>query len=406
MYFISGSVFSRLTPRSNSRVQTRSALRSLAINSIQPLESAGSENSKSTLDSAERIRIAVVAGSLDIVGGQEVQARLLCERLRREGCRVDFIAINPAFPRGLKWLKRARYLRTIANEALYVPSLYRLQHVDVVHVFSASYWSFLLAPVPAILAAKKFGKRVILNYHSGEAADHLERWGSFVHPWLKLVDELVVPSEYLRKVFAHHGYQARVIPNVVDLSHFHFRERTPLRPRLVSTRNLEPIYRVDNTIRAFALLKPRYPDMTLTIAGSGSEAERLRRLAAPFTDESIRFLGRVEPSRISAVYDEADIFVNSSIVDNQPLSVLEAAATGTPIVSTATGGITDMVRNGETGCIISPDDPQAMADAVEHLLKDPEWAATMAREARKELEKHVWRNVRSQWLAVYQPNLA
>jgi L-malate glycosyltransferase len=351
-------------------------------------------------------RIAVVAGSLDIVGGQEVQARILCEELRGQGYTVSFIPINPAFPRGLKWLKQLPYLRTVINELIYIPTLYGFRDADVVHIFSASYWSFLLAPLPALLAAKALGKRTILNYHSGEASDHLARWGALVHPWLKLADEIVVPSGYLARVFARYGYHARVIPNVVHLSHFHFRERRPLHPRLVSTRNLEPIYRVDNTIRAFTLLKSRYPDLTLTIAGSGSEAERLRRLAAPFTDESIRFLGRVEPSRISAVYDNADIFVNSSIVDNQPLSVLEAFASGLPVVSTPTGGIADMVRDGETGCIVAPDDPRTMADAVAILLEQPERAAIMARQAYKEVEKHTWRNVRLQWLEIYGCGLA
>src|SRR5204863_5448740 len=114
--------------------------------------------------------------------------------LCHEGYRVDFIPINPPFPPGLRGLRRVPYLRTVVNECIYIPSLWRLRHADVVHLFSAAYWSFMLAPVPAILAAKVFGKRVILNYHSGEADDHLRRWGALVHPWLKLVDEIVVPS--------------------------------------------------------------------------------------------------------------------------------------------------------------------------------------------------------------------
>lgn len=357
-------------------------------------------------EASRRLRIAVVAGSLDIVGGQEVQARILCEQLRREGYTVTFIPINPAFPHGLKPLKRLPYLRTVVNELFYIPSLYGFRDADVVHIFSASYWSFLLAPLPALLAAKTLGKRTILNYHSGEAGDHLARWGALVHPWLKLADEIVVPSEYLARIFARYGYHARVIRNVVDTSRFRFRERRPLRPRLVSTRNLEAIYRVDNTIRAFALLKERYPDLTLTIAGSGSEAKRLSGLAGSFLGESIRFLGRVEPSCIAAVYDDADIFVNSSIVDNQPLSILEAFASGLPVVSTPTGGIADMVRDGETGSLVAPDDPQAMASAVAALLEQPERAAIMARRAQNELEKHSWRNIRAEWQETYRQNLA
>ena len=350
--------------------------------------------------SARRMRIALVAGSLDIVGGQEVQANLLCDRFRREGYGLDFVPINPRFPRGARWLRRLPYLRTVVNEALYIPTLVRLRRADVVHVFSASYWSFLLAPAPAMLAAKIFGKRAVLNYHSGEAEDHLSRWGILVHPFLKLADEIAVPSDYLREVFARHGYRARVIRNVVDASRFRFRERKPLRPRLVSTRNLEPIYGVDNTLRAFALLRARHPEATLTIAGSGSEEQRLRRLAAPFAG-AVRFVGQVEPASMPRVYDDGDIFVNSSIVDNQPLSVLEAFAAGLPVVSTATGEITSMVREGDTGSIIQAGNPAAMVEAISRLLNHPESALSMARRARAEVEKYNWPAARREWIAAY-----
>ena len=353
-----------------------------------------------------RPRIAVIAPSMEIPGGQAVQARALVGGLRREGYEVRFIATNPRFFPGLRWLRRYPYARTVLNEALYLSSLLDLRRGDVAHVFSASYWSFLLAPVPAILMARRFGKRIVLNYHSGEAEDHLTRWGMFVHRWLRLVDEIVVPSECLRGVFARHGYRARVIPNVVDTSRFRYRERAFRQPRLLSARNLEPHYRVDDTVEAFALVKTQYPEATLTIAGSGSEERRLRRMAASIGLDGIRFVGRVDPAAMPGLYDEADIFVNSSVIDNQPVSVLEAFAAGLPVVSTATGDIAAMVRDGETGLTIPPGDPGAMAKAVASLLEDPERALAISRCARREVEKHTWSHVRDLWAAAYSGGAA
>ena len=344
-------------------------------------------------------RIALVAASLEILGGQGVQAHALTEGLHKEGYAVSFIPINPAFPPGLRWLRRYPYIRTLLNQTFYLPSLLALGRVEVVHIFSASYWSFLLAPAPAVLMARFLGKRVVLNYHSGEAEDHLARWGILVHPWLRWVDEIVVPSEYLRQVFARHGYQARVIQNVVDTSRFAYRERAPLRPRLLSTRNFEPHYRVDTTLQAFALLRARYPQATLTLAGYGSEERRLRRLAAG--TDGIRFVGRIDPRAIPDLYDAADIFVNASAVDNQPVSVLEAFAAGLPVVSTATGDIANMVRDGETGCIVPRDDPAAIATAVIGLLENPARVLCVTRQARQEAEKYTWSHVREAWAAVY-----
>lgn len=347
------------------------------------------------------LRIALVAPSLELLGGQGIQACALAGALRKDGHEVEFIPINPPFPSRLRWLRRYPYVRTLLNEALYLPSLLRLRSAHVVHVFSASYWSFLLGPVPVILAARMLGKRIVLNYRSGEADDHLTRWGILVHPWLSLVDEIVVPSEYLRAIFARHGCRARVIRNVVDTSSFCYRERTSLSPRLLSARNLEPHYRVDNTIEAFALLKSRYPAATLTVAGSGSEEGRLRRLAASLGTGGICFMGQIERRAIPRLYADADIFVNSSVVDNQPGSVLEAFAAGLPVVSTPTGDITAMVRDGETGLLVPPDDPAAMAKAVTVLLEDPERALAITRRARQQVEGYTWAKVREEWANVY-----
>jgi glycosyltransferase involved in cell wall biosynthesis len=254
--------------------------------------------------------------------------------------------------------------------------------------------------------ARSLGKRIILNYHSGEADDHLDRWGLFIHPWLKLVDEIVVPSEYLQNVFARYGYQARVIQNVVDTSRFRYRERVPLQPRLLSTRNLEPHYRVDNTIEAFAILKTQYPEATLTIAGSGSEESTLRRLATSLGTSGIRFTGHVERLDVPALYESADILVNSSVIDNQPISVLEAFATGLLVVSTGTGGIATMVRDGETGLTVPAGDPPAMAKAIIRLLDDSQRALAMSRRARREVQRHTWSEVSRQWAAVYEGRAA
>jgi len=347
------------------------------------------------------MKIALVAPSLAILGGQGVQADTLARLLEGEGYAIDFIPINPSFPRGLKWLRRVPFARTLLNEALYVWSLRRVRRCEVVHIFTASYWSFLLTAAPAILAARLCGKRMVLNYHSGEADDHLTRWGVWVHPWLRNGGALVVPSEYLRAIFARHGHPARVVPNALSLTSFAFRERRPLSPRLLSTRNLEPHYGVDDVIEAFALVRRRWPEATLEIAGTGSEEGRLHALARARCPQGVRFLGRVEPARVPALYERCDIYVNGSLIDNQPLSLLEAFAAGMPVVSTPTGDIAAMIESGESGLLVPARSPAAIAAAIERLLGDPDGAARMARRARERVETHAWPQVKQGWAQVY-----
>ena len=351
-------------------------------------------------------RIVIVAPSLDIPGGQGVQAEALRTHLMREGYDVTLLPINPRFPRGLRFLRRYRYVRTVVNQLLFLPSLVRLRHADVAHIFSASYGSFLLASAPALCVARLLRKRTLLHYHSGEAQDHLSRWGMRVHPWLRLADEIVVASEYLRAIFGRHGYQARVVRNVVALECFRYRKREPLRPRLVCTRNFEPRYGVDVLIRAFALVHARFPDSTLLLAGYGSEGERLRRLAEAVAPGSIRFLGRVERLRAADVYDRADIFVNAALIDNQPVSVLEAFAAGLPVVSSAVGDLREMLERGSSGCLVPPGDAPAIAAAVVRLLEDPQPARAMSRRARARAVQYSWNSVRQQWMSLYDRSAA
>jgi glycosyltransferase involved in cell wall biosynthesis len=346
-------------------------------------------------------RVAIVAASMDILGGQGVQAHALVSALRRDGWPVTFIPIDARLRRELEWIRRVPGLRTIVNQTLYVPSLIRLSEVDIVHVFSASYWSFLLAPMPAMLIGRGAGKRVVLHYHSGEADDHLTRWGALVHPWLRLAHEIVVPSEYLRQVFARHGYDATVVENVVDLRRFEYRDRQPLRARVLSTRNLEAYYRIDLVIEAFARFRDSVPDATLTIAGYGRQEPMLRALASRVAADAIRFVGRIEPDAMPRLYAEHDIYVNASEVDNQPVSILEAMASGLPLVSTAAGDIPFMVRDGETALLVPPGNGAAIADAIGVVWRESAAARERARRAASDVARFTWPAVRDRWADVY-----
>lgn len=346
-------------------------------------------------------RIALIAPSMRTVGGQALHALTLTGQLRAEGYDVDLVPIDPPFPKALAWLRRMPYARTVVNQCLYLPSLLRLRRADVVHASSASYWSFLLAPVPAVLAGRLFRKPVLLNYHSGEAADHLAHWGARVHPWLRLVDEIVVPSEYLRRVFAAYGYRARVIHNTVDTGLFRYRVRSPLQPRFVSTRCFEWYYGVEQTILAFALIKTLYPGATLLLAGTGSQEGELRKLISALNVSGVHLLGRVTAEAMPSLLDRCDIFLNSSLIDNQPLSLLEAAAAGLPIVSTGTGDIENMIEDGVSGMLVGERDPAAMARAARYLLTHPGLARTMAARAHDRLDRFSWSRVRGQWSELY-----
>lgn len=353
--------------------------------------------------STKRLRVLIVAPSFDILGGQSVQAARLSEKLAAEpSLEVGFLPINPRLPGVLHQLQKIKFLRTVLTSIVYVLSLLlRVYKYDVMHVFSASYFSFILAPTPAILVGKLYGRKVLLNYHSGEAEDHLKRWRRTAIPTLHLVDSIVVPSEYLVRVFAEFGLRAHAIYNLIDTERFRFRDRIPLRPVFLSNRNLESHYAVDRVLRAFSIIREQIPDATLTVVGDGSQRRALQTLAQELNLKNITFVGQVEPAAIADVYDAADIYLNGSEIDNQPLSILEAFSCGLPIVTTDAGGIPDMVKDGKTGMVVPRGDYAGMAERALSLLSDPALAKQMIEQGRPECMKYSWQAVREAWLNTY-----
>ena len=358
----------------------------------------------SRAERSRRLRVCVVAPSLDILGGQAVQADRLVARLRRDGdIDVDLLPINPRLPGPLGLLQRIKYVRTIVTSIAYVALLLRrLGRYDVVHIFSASYLSFLLAPTPAVIVGRLFGRRVVLNYHSGEAEDHLRRSGRTVALVLRMVDALVVPSRYLVDVFAHFGHRAVEVNNFVDVERYLVAPRTLKPPTFLSNRNLERHYGVDVVLRAFARIQTILPDARLVVAGQGRELEALRTLARELGVRHVEFRGRVAPEEMPALYAAADVFLNASLIDNMPLSLLEAAAARVPIVSSDAGGIPYMVAHEETALLVPRGDASALALAALRVVGDRALAARLVAGARRALEaEYIWPVVRARWIEVY-----
>jgi len=350
-----------------------------------------------------KLRVAIVAPSLRILGGQAVQAdRLL--RAWRNDPDVDawLVPVNPTPSQALEWVTRVKYLRTIVTELTYGPQLLRqLAQADIVHVFSASYSSFLLAPLPALIVARLLGRPVILNYRSGEARDHLRR--SAIARWaISRADCNIVPSRFLVDVFRTFGIDATVIPNIVDLEHFRYHVRDPLRPRLVSTRNFDAHYNVACTIRAFRLVQNRWPEARLTLVGGGPQEQPLRALVDRLELRHVTFAGRVMPDEIADFYAAADIFIQSPVVDNMPTSVIEAYASGLPVVSTEAGGVPAILTHGKHGLLAPLDDHQRLAAHVLTLLDSPAYARHLAENGYAFARTCTWLAVREQWLNAYR----
>src|SRR5579859_6559535 len=153
-------------------------------------DSVGKRNEPKALP----IRVLLIAPSLNIVGGQSKQADQLLRCLANEtSVQVRFMAVNPRLPSALSM----KYVRTLITLVLYLARLaMEIRRAEVLHIFTPGYLSFYLAPFPALLLARLLGKKTILNYHDGRAADHLEHW-HLARFLMRMASVIVVPSQYL-----------------------------------------------------------------------------------------------------------------------------------------------------------------------------------------------------------------
>ena len=349
------------------------------------------------------IRVLLFAPSLEILGGQAVQAERLVRELRRDpSLFIEFQPINPKLPTLLRWLQNIKYIRTISTFLYYVPLvLLRVPRYDVIHIFSASYWSYTLWSLTPLLIGRLFGKKTIINYRSGEADDHLTNWRTAI-PTLKLAHEIVAPSGYLVDVFARYGLKIRSISNILDSEPFIYRKRRKLRPVFLTNRILEPLYNVGCVLRAFHIVQKKYPDASLTIAHDGICRPELEKLADELGLRNTRFIGRVPHAQVPELYNSADIYLTSPDLDCMPGSILECFASGLPVVATKAGGIPYILKDGETGLLVNCNDHEAMAQCCLRLLEDEELVERLTDRAYNEISRYEGDAVRQHWSGLYR----
>jgi glycosyltransferase involved in cell wall biosynthesis len=337
-------------------------------------------------------------------GGMGVQCEQLLQRLRAAG--VDAHLLRSNAPYRPAWAGRLPVLRALARLLPYLWQAWRLcGRVRLLHVMANSGWAWHLFVLPVLLMARWRGVPVIINYHGGLADQFLSQGPAHVRRMLGWAALRVTPSVFLQRVFAAHGLSAEVVPNGIDLGRF---SPGPPRdfgdaPHLLVARNLEPVYDNATALRAFALVRERFKNARLTIAGSGPERERLQALAAELgLQGAVAFAGRVENARMGALYAQADCMLNPSTVDNAPISILEAFASGLPVVSTDVGGIPDMVQHELNGLLVPAFDAERMAAAAIRMLADAGLAGRLREAGLLTARACAWEPVTAQWLTTYQ----
>lgn len=283
-----------------------------------------------------------------------------------------------------------------------VTTMRHVRRASVAHIPVFSGRAFVWADVASRLIAAA-GTPLVLSLHGGNLPILARRRPDAVRRLLDRAAIVVAPSEYLRQELASLRKDIRLMPNPVELRHYPFVESNVERKRLIWLRAFQTIYNPTLAPRMLAILCERHPDVHLTMVGATLDETRIatERVAEDLgVRDRITFLGAVPKTQVARHLRDADVFINTTNVDNMPVSVIEAMALGLPIVSTNVGGIPHLLSDGTDALLVPPDDPRAFADAVSRLFTAPAMAATLARAARAKVEPFDWRIMLERWEAL------
>ena len=216
----------------------------------------------------------------------------------------------------------------------------------------------------------------------------------------------VAPSLYIKSVFQQAGFpNVKLVPNSISLSKYRFKRRREFRPKLLWVRAFAEIYNPMLALKVLQNILSKHPNAELCMVGpqkddSWKECIRYSKLHRL----PVRFTGRLSREEWTTLSGDYDIFINTTNVDNVPVSIIEAMALGLPVISTNVGGLPYLISADIDGMLVPPNEPGRMATAVQNVLENPQRALERTLTARQKVEAFDWERVKLLWKEILSSN--
>jgi glycosyltransferase involved in cell wall biosynthesis len=363
------------------------------------------------------VRIAVFCPSFGQIGGIETKARILIEAFRARGHSVSVLArgepgasthegnvpvvrvpYHQLPRRGRHLARQLRFARELPAAALGLRRAVHEARTDAVLSLAISAY----APYAIALAG---AAPVVLSLESGGPAftrhPRVMRWA------LRRATRVVAVASSLARAAA--ALAPDIAPRLTVIPNGVYPERFATgpafshpRPYLLAVARLSREKGIDVLLEALASLGPGAGTPDLLVAGDGPERESLLARSKQLRlDARVHFLGTVDAAELPPLYRGAALVVCPSRWEGLPLVCLEAMASGRAVVATAVDGTPDAVADGESGVLVPPENPGALARAVESLLRMPARCERLGtRGAELVRERFTWASIADRYLAV------
>jgi glycosyltransferase involved in cell wall biosynthesis len=272
----------------------------------------------------------------------------------------------------------------------------RSAHYILIDTYSTTnfYYALIISQ-----CCRLFGFRYIPILHGGDLPKRLDSNPKLSDLIFKYSEVNISPSNYFIHKFKLKGYtNIKYIPNAIELEHYTYQNREIKTIKILWVRSFSAMYNPEQAVLVLEqLLKMNY-EATLTMIGpdaDGSLAE-VKNLARAKGLE-VHFTGKLTKLEWIALSKDCNVFINTTNIDNTPVSVIEAMALGLPVVSTNVGGIPFLINDQTEGLLVEPKDVSAMANAIIKLKSDDNLRIELVTNARSKVEKFDWQAVKLKW---------
>jgi len=269
--------------------------------------------------------------------------------------------------------------------------------VIIIDVFSTKAFIFAAG---IIMIAKIYNIPYIPVFRGGNLGERYRQYPKVFHFLFNGADTIICPSVYLKNYFQEFPFNMQIIPNYIDLGRYKFKERSSIKPKLLWVRSIHSIYNPAMAISVLGAVLKRYPEAQLCMVGPTKD-DSIKVVQNMITSLKVKskvtITGQMSKVEWIALARNYDIFINTTNIDNNPVSLLEAMALGLPIVSTNAGGIPYLIENKITGLLVKPKDVDAMVDSIFNLLDGKINGQIIARNARDKVSEFDKMNIIKFW---------
>jgi len=258
----------------------------------------------------------------------------------------------------------------------------------------AFYYAYFTSQIARII-----DKKYIMILRGGNLPNRLKKSPKLSNSVFKNSYRNIAPSNYLKSEFEAKGFEVQFIPNILEIENYEYKFRNNLKPKILWVRAFAEIYNPTLAIEVLKSLKIDYPEIKLCMIGPVKESvifKKTEELVAKYNlQKNIEFTGVLPKEKWIKKSEDFDIFINTTNVDNTPVSVMEAMALGLPVVSTNVGGIPYLLDNGKDALLVKPKNTKAMANAINNILDGN--FQDLSKNARIKAESFSWEFVGVDW---------